>query len=245
MAIVPFPLTATDEEERTSQIWELIRQLYEEKVGGADLGDVFAIPGDVLTLMLNDQSGLTKVGNKLAIEPTSDGGITVTSAGLLAKINGSGGLESTTSGLAVKCKVGGGIATDGTGTYYDGSDVILSQVDATIVLIINAVETSTTSAGYVRVRAFKVAYGGNYRVKFDLYSAGATAYGQIYKNGVAFGTERSTALGTPGVTYSEDLAFSAGDIIGIYAKTSNIVVGAYVNNFSLYSSLGMVADISP
>ena len=45
-----------DWESLKSQIFELIRQLFEEKIGGADLGDVFSLPGEVLTLVLDGDS---------------------------------------------------------------------------------------------------------------------------------------------------------------------------------------------
>ncbi len=68
MANVPYPLTASDLDELKGQVYQLIREIYEDKIGGADLGDVFSLPGDVLTLALADSSGLTKSGNNLSIE---------------------------------------------------------------------------------------------------------------------------------------------------------------------------------
>jgi hypothetical protein len=103
MANVPFPLTGDTADEARWQTFELIRQLYEEKIGGADLGDVFSLPGDVLTLTLADASGLTKAGNVLAVEPTSTGGLQVNANGLGIKLDGAtltltaAGLKMTTS----------------------------------------------------------------------------------------------------------------------------------------------------
>ena len=68
MADVPFPITGDTMEESRYQIYELIRNIYEEKIGGADLGDVFSLLGDVLTLALAGSSGLTKTGNVLGIK---------------------------------------------------------------------------------------------------------------------------------------------------------------------------------
>jgi hypothetical protein len=99
------------------QIYEIFRQLYEEKIGGADLGDVFGIIGDVLTLVLADTSGLTKAGNVLSVEVTEDGGLQITASGMLAKLISTGGLQSSISGLSVKIKAGGGLATDADGIY--------------------------------------------------------------------------------------------------------------------------------
>lgn len=64
MANVPFPITGTEEGDLKRQLNELVRQIYEEKIGGADLGDVFSLPGDVLTLV-TDETTLSKEGNVL------------------------------------------------------------------------------------------------------------------------------------------------------------------------------------
>jgi hypothetical protein len=57
------------------------------------------------------------------------------------------------------------------------------------------------------------------RIKFTLTCAGGgTAYGQIYKNGGAIGTERSTASSA---TFSQDFtSLVTNDLIQIYAKHS-------------------------
>lgn len=60
-----------------------------------------------------------------------------------------------------------------------------------------------------------------YRVTFEIGDPNSgTAYGRIYKNGVAFGTERLTSLTSP-VSYSEDLAFTAGDLLQLYVRNDS------------------------
>ena len=63
----------------------------------------------------------------------------------------------------------------------------------------------SSNSVYVKKKAFTIVTPGTYRVKFDMQSSGSgTAYCLIYKNGVAFGTERSVT--TSGyVTFTEDL----------------------------------------
>lgn len=103
MANIPFPLTADEIDNLKSQIWELIRVVYEDKIGGADLGDVFAIVGDVLTLSLADSSALTKTGNELAVDVASDGGLEIDSSDQLEiKILSTGGMETDATGLGIK-----------------------------------------------------------------------------------------------------------------------------------------------
>ncbi len=110
MANVPFPLTGDTTDELKGQIYELMRQLYEDKIGGADLGDVFSLPGDVLTLSLANSSGLTKSGNDLAIAPTSTGGLSVSASGVGVKLNGST-LTLGALGLSITTPVTGGSGT--------------------------------------------------------------------------------------------------------------------------------------
>jgi hypothetical protein len=102
MANVPFPIQGETLEEVRYQIYELIRTLFEEKIGGADLGDVFSIVGDVLTLALGTPSGMTKTGNVLAVDALSTGGLEIKTTGLSIKIVTTGGLETDASGAAVK-----------------------------------------------------------------------------------------------------------------------------------------------
>ncbi len=116
MAQVPYPLTGESFDEFKSQVYELVRQVYEEKIGGADLGDVFSLVGDVLTLVLATSSGLTKSGNALALSPTSTGGLQISSSGASLKLLSTGGLESSASGLNIKILSTGGLQTDSTGT---------------------------------------------------------------------------------------------------------------------------------
>jgi hypothetical protein len=103
---------------------------------------------------------------------------------------------------------------------------------------------NTTSASYTKIKEITVAdYApkindkdiGKLRVKFDLATnnASVAAYGRIYKNGVALGTERSTT-GTSYTTYSEDLEFKAGDKIQLYAHSDGTNT-ASVKNFRIYA----------
>jgi hypothetical protein len=71
---------------------------------------------------------------------------------------------------------------------------------------------------------------GTYRVSFLLAiaNATATAHGRIYKNGVAFGTERTTNS-ISYVQFTEDLTFAAGDTLQLYCYTTN---GTYAANMA-------------
>jgi len=105
-------------------------------------------------------------------------------------------------------------------------------------------EQNTTSATYVKIKEIVVAdYApkindkdvGKLRIKFDLATndTSVAAYGRIYKNGVALGTERSTQQ-TTYQTYTEDLEFKAGDKIQLYAHSDGSKL-AKVSNFRVYA----------
>jgi len=89
----------------------------------------------------------------------------------------------------------------------------------------NDTERSTDSLTYVKVKECKLnADLAACRIKFDLKANrdGNDAFGKIYKNGVAEGTEQSTALFESFETFSEDFAdFESGDLIQLYMKGSH------------------------
>jgi len=104
MGNIPYPLTAEDLSGLKVQIYNLIRDIYEEKIGGADLGDVFGIQGDVLTLMVADDSGLQKVGNELTLDLASDGGLYLVSGEVKIKLDGAS-LTLSAAGLKVSADI--------------------------------------------------------------------------------------------------------------------------------------------
>ena len=103
-------------------------------------------------------------------------------------------------------------------------DLLVSSAD---------VESSNNTTTYTKRKEFSVLIGGTYRVKFDLKQQNSSyiAYGTIYKNGVAFGIEHTTQS-LSYVTFSEDLEFTAGDLIQLYVKSSGYL--AYWRNCRLY-----------
>jgi hypothetical protein len=73
MADVPYPLSATTIPELRRQIGELIRQLFEDKIGGAEIGDVFTLGGEVLQLALKTDGGLDKENGELKVKAAGTG----------------------------------------------------------------------------------------------------------------------------------------------------------------------------
>jgi hypothetical protein len=83
----PYPITGESLEEVVTKVNSLITSLYEDTIGGANLGDVFSVPGDVLTLVTDDDSPITKVDNKLGI--ATDGVTIQTASNVLETIGSS------------------------------------------------------------------------------------------------------------------------------------------------------------
>jgi len=101
-----------------------------------------------------------------------------------------------------------------------------SFTPGTFVLLSAPTARATSSTTYAKLKEFQVQKSGVIRVSFYLSSGstGDDAYGRIFKNGVAFGTERFQT-GLSGATYTEDITVAIGDIIQIYAHTGNGTMG--------------------
>jgi hypothetical protein len=110
-----------------------------------------------------------------------------------------------------------------------GSSVLMSSLDAvagTKQVASAPSQANQTSVAYVKVKEILIGRTGIYTVAFGLWTSNASypAFGRIYKNGVAFGTERTTAA-TGEQTYSENLAFNRGDLLQLYVHET---AGSYM-----------------
>lgn len=81
----------------------------------------------------------------------------------------------------------------------------------------NTSSKDTTSWTYTKVREFTINRWWEFRITFSLEASAWTAYWRIYKNWVAFWTERSTWAWP--TDYTEDLEFDKDDLIQLYLKT--------------------------
>ena len=86
---------------------------------------------------------------------------------------------------------------------------------------------------------------GVLRVKFDIKSEGEpTIHGQIYKNGTAIGTDRSTTSSSY-VTYSEDISgIKVGDVIQLYVWCTTGWANVWHQNFRIYGTPSLSANFS-
>ena len=100
-----------------------------------------------------------------------------------------------------------------------GADEITTSytITASDYILFSNLENKTVAADGVYHKAKEIVLntGGTIRTAFD-YTGGQAGQclARVYKNGVAYGTERTATHGT--VTYTEDLAFAAGDLYQIY-----------------------------
>ncbi len=116
--------------------------------------------------------------------------------------------------------------------YVDSHDIIFSA-GSDIILASDDAQENTSSLSYVKLKEFTIGSkhtGVALNVTFILAGSGqpGSEWGRIYKNDVAFGTERTTAG-----TYTESITFSTGDKIQIYAKSSAVDHSAVISNFRI------------
>lgn len=99
-------------------------------------------------------------------------------------------------------------------------------------------EATSVATAYTKAKTITLTNGlvGQQRFLFDIKTAGgaATAYGKIYRNGVALGTEQTDITGGY-VTKSEDITqtWNPGDTCELWVKTSNAGQIVSVQNFRI------------
>lgn len=125
-------------------------------------------------------------------------------------------------GIACKNLLGAISDINGYTTLLDFLRVIASDNPTST----SAGSASTQSTTYVKLKEIKIAvFSGTYRIKWTGYTSNVVYHGkgQIYKNGVAFGTEY--IINSTSTTYTEDLDFERGDTVELWAKRDSSDVG--------------------
>jgi len=162
--------------------------------------------------------------------------------------------EGANGGTKVKVKTAGGILIDADGLSVDsgttanklvrldasaklpavdGSQLTgIAQIIPSLIIRVSA-DTARTTTSLSPEKLKEIRYNeisGTITVSFthSRVSGNGKSKAQIYKNGVAFGTERESVSLT---TYTENLSFSQGDLIQIYAWTT-------------YGSSGTIGEVS-
>lgn len=101
-------------------------------------------------------------------------------------------------------------------------------------------EVHTNSTSMVCVKQIRLDRGGTIRTYFELKVMDVYwVYGQIYRNGVAVGTLRSTISGSY-VSYTEDISgWAQGDTYELYIRCTTDWE-AYIRRFRLYASSQLI-----
>ena len=116
------------------------------------------------------------------------------------------------------------------------------DIDTDTTVVSANTERSTASATYVKLKETRIGITteGDYNVSFStIKDAGGTGKAQIYKNGVAAGTERTVSASY--VQYQETLSvLQPGDLIQLYAKDNTSTT--YVKDFKVSYTKTMIAE---
>jgi len=108
-------------------------------------------------------------------------------------------------------------------------------------------ESSTASGTPVKKKEIRIARAGAYRIKYDMKidvsGGGNTVVANIYKNGVACGTQHGRDTDTYS-TYTEDISgFAIGDLIQLYVWRLVASTGSS-RNFRIYCVNPIETDVT-
>ena len=180
----------------------------------------------------------THVSGTLAVGNGGTGATTLTG---VVYGNGTAAMTAATAAQANGAILGA--QTFAAGTNYVFAEPALS------------VNGSLVTTAYQEYANWRMLIGGTLRFRYFVSNLSATAslYIRIYKNGVAFGTERILAANAT-ASYTEDLAFASGDTLQIYWRSSvagdsyfqifpdgaaNVSYPNYFNGFGVGASVDM------
>ena len=102
-------------------------------------------------------------------------------------------------------------------------------------------ETLYYNDSWAKKKEIIVRAAGIVRVKFDLKPTTfeTNAFGRIYINGVAVGTERTNTILNTWASYSEDFNVSYGDTVELWTATAE-GASSYFRNFRMYYDMTIV-----
>lgn len=102
------------------------------------------------------------------------------------------------------------------------------------VIVASNPNDTTVSTTFVTVKSFLFATRSVFRISYAIKTgnAGTTVTANIFKNTVAFGTERQV-LGVTPTSYTEELVFETGDFLELMIKTDNASYWAGCENMEI------------
>jgi hypothetical protein len=139
--------------------------------------------------------------------------VAVTIDALLPTQTGNSGKFLTTNGSVASWATAD---SQNVSSYAAGTDITIADMSATINL--------ATMSAYTKIKECRVERSGVVSTTFSMKGgegdAQYVAYGRLYINGVAVGTERSTYTQAYQV-YTENITVAKGDLVQLYAKSPN------------------------
>lgn len=176
---------------------------------------IYNLAGDCFFLKASAE-GNSVVGDVLATKTFSNDSDT----GLIGTMPNRGAVTLTPSGSDQAILAG----------YHNGSGKV-SAITLTAgenYILRDQTSASVNTTSYSKVKEYQIGYSGVIRVVMGIYATGLStdAFGRIYVNGVAVGTERSTSSTTT-VSFTEDIPISAGDLVQMYVKKAGTNSVAY------------------
>lgn len=228
MADLPFPISGKDVTTVLQQMQRLMDELYQNRVAGAELGDVFEIGSDdILALKLSATGGLQKVSNALSVLVDPLDALKSTVAGL--------GIDNATATKHGALPILSDVATEflnGKGLWiaalsaalYDANTIIKADVDDTPVALTVAAEALIGRTAAVDAGVITDLTPAQVRTMLGIATGDTVVFGAIksdnYQN--AAGTE--SLVWVPGDTwweFSDDVRI-AGTAIVNGLKVGNV-----------------------
>jgi hypothetical protein len=131
------------------------------------------------------------------------------------------------------------LTTNGTNASWGAVSLVPTyNADAYAVIASAATEESTASGSYVKLKEITLHGGGTLTFTWSMSTKGvhpdARAYGKIYRNGVAVGTEKYVSNATSySVVTNTVSGWSDGDKIQLYVKRGGAGYDAWVKDFKV------------
>ena len=110
----------------------------------------------------------------------------------------------------------------------------ISVIAGTNVYLSADTERTNDTTSYTKIKEVTITRSGTYTIAWEhkIQTNPLICYTRVYKNGSAFGTEKTTSSASYWAV-SDDLAFAVGDLCQLYIKTSSARVTAYAKNFKV------------
>ena len=164
------PFAITEKEDvagLAGQAESLFGDLYQERLGGAEIGDVFTVgDDDVLSLQLSSTGGLQKSSSRLAVKQKSDGGLESDADGQAVKVKAASGLTTDSDGLQVVVRADYGINMAATGL------ALIKQAHEANASVAHAVDSWATTNAALNALGTKI---NNILTKLEALKAFATS----------------------------------------------------------------------